>query len=93
MKIIGPEDSQQASYDSACQSMETAKTAADLRKAAKAFGGLEGYRDKIRQTALSKRLGQRRILKAFPTMKSPLHPEALQNLRDALMNLKDKKKK
>ena len=54
---------------------------------------LEGYRDKIRQTALSKRLGQRRILKAFPTMKSPLHPEALQNLRDALMNLKDKKKK
>lgn len=54
---------------------------------------LEGYRDKIRQTALSKRLGQRRILKAFPTMKSPLHSEALQNLRDALMNLKDKKKK
>ena len=45
VKIIGPEDSQQASYDSACQSMETAKTAADLRKAAKAFGALEGYRD------------------------------------------------
>lgn len=35
----------QADYDSACQAMEKAKSITAFRKAAKAFGTLEGYRD------------------------------------------------
>ena len=47
---------QQADYDSACQAMEKAKTAAALRKAAKAFEALEGYQDSnARKTQCSER--------------------------------------
>lgn len=54
---------------------------------------LEYYRDRMREAAFSMGWGQRRILKAFPHMKSIRHPEAMRNLRDALLERKEHKKK
>lgn len=42
---------QRPDYVSACQTMETAKTVADLRRAAKAFEALGGYRDSSERKA------------------------------------------
>ncbi len=43
--VLEKAEKQQADYDSACRSMEKAKTAAAFRKAAKTFEELEGYQD------------------------------------------------